>query len=115
MTNDAGDGNFEADARYVRVQIEVIAEITDADALREAALRLVREDESMDEQERAESLRAVEIDPTGAVAHFVDPIELLGDVPGVRLAEASWETEQVEYDPDSEEWELYEDEFDDED
>jgi hypothetical protein len=40
------------------------------------------------------------------VAHFVDPVEVLGGVPGVQLVQAAWETERVDYDPDDEEWDL---------
>jgi hypothetical protein len=95
-----------AERHYVRLQIELIAEITDQEALRLAALEQVREDQAMEPEERDEALNAVELDPTGAVAHFVDPVEVLGGVPGVQLVQAAWETERVDYDPDDEEWDL---------
>ncbi|WP_200886705.1 hypothetical protein [Phaeacidiphilus oryzae] len=107
MTDDMSENaEYGAGRHYVRLQIELIAEITDQEALARAAVERVRDDETMDPEERAEALQAVELDPTGAVAHFVDPVELLGDVPGVQLAQAAWETERVEYDPDDEEWDL---------
>ncbi|MFD5323401.1 hypothetical protein [Streptomyces sp. NPDC127092] len=91
--------------RYVRVNIELIAEITDEKALKAAALAQVQEDTYMDDAERAESVEAIEIDPSGSLAHFIDPVELLGSVPGVELASATWESARTEYDPDDETWE----------
>ena len=91
--------------RYVRVTIELVAEITDEQALKTAALDQVRDDEYMEEAERAEALEAIEIDPTGSLAHFIDPVALLGQVPGVELASATWESARTEYDPDDETWE----------
>ncbi|MFI8966017.1 hypothetical protein ACIGO8_28340 [Streptomyces sp. NPDC053493] len=91
--------------RFVRVTIELVAEITDEQALRDAALAQVQDDEYLEDSERAEALEAIEIDPSGSLAHFIDPVELLGAVPGVELASATWESAQTEYDPDDETWE----------
>ncbi|MFF5970164.1 hypothetical protein ACFY7C_01430 [Streptomyces sp. NPDC012769] len=95
----------QAGARYVRVTIELVAEITDEQALKAAALDAVRDDEYLDDAERAQSVEAIELDPSGSLAHFIDPIALLGDVPGVELASATWESAHTEYDPDDETWE----------
>ncbi|RKT16182.1 hypothetical protein BX285_0508 [Streptomyces sp. 1114.5] len=98
----------EQDApRYVRVKIELIAEITDEGALKAAALQAVSDDEYLDDEERAQSVEAIEVDPSGSLAHFIDPVALLGDVPGVELASATWESAQTEFDPESEEWDEY--------
>ncbi|MFJ5232500.1 hypothetical protein ACIQBJ_21730 [Kitasatospora sp. NPDC088391] len=99
----------EQDApRYVRLSIELIAEITDEQALKAAALSQVAEDEYLDDDERAQATEAIEVDPTGSLAHFVDPVALLGDVPGVELASATWESATTDYDPDDESWDEYE-------
>ncbi|MFI9782242.1 hypothetical protein ACIHEI_01860 [Kitasatospora sp. NPDC051984] len=99
----------EQDApRYVRLTIELIAEITDEQALKAAALTQVADDEYLDDEERAQAVEAIEVDPTGSLAHFVDPVALLGDVPGVELASATWESATTDYDPDDEGWDEYE-------
>lgn len=94
--------------RYVRLQIELIVEIADEKALQVAALEQVRADELLEDEERAEAIAAIEIDPAGAIAHFVDPVSMLDGVPGVELAEATWESQPVEYDPNNEDWDVYE-------
>ncbi|MFG2843198.1 hypothetical protein ACGF12_08480 [Kitasatospora sp. NPDC048296] len=93
--------------RYVKLKIELIAEITDEGALKAAALKQVAEDEYLDDEERAQSVDAIEVDPSGSLAHFIDPVALLGDVPGVELASATWESAQTEFDPENEEWDEY--------
>jgi hypothetical protein len=108
-TETTGDGA----PRFVRLQIELIAEITDDSALKNAALQQVRDDEYLDEEERAQAVEAIELDPAGSLAHFVDPVQLLGDVPGVELAQATWESSHAEFDPDNEDWDLYENSGDD--
>ncbi|MEU8621644.1 hypothetical protein [Streptomyces sp. NPDC048623] len=104
-TFDPSSESSAAGPRHVRVVIELIAEITDEQALRTAALTQVREDAYMDEDERAEAVEAIEIDPSGSLAHFIDPVALLGSVPGVELAAATWESARTDYDPDEETWE----------
>ncbi|MFB7906138.1 hypothetical protein [Kitasatospora sp. NPDC056076] len=93
--------------RYVKLKIELIAEITDEGALKAAALQQVAGDEYLDDEERAQSVDAIEVDPSGSLAHFIDPVALLGDVPGVELASATWESAQTEFDPENEEWDEY--------
>lgn len=106
MTSDTS-GLENTDRRYVRLQIELIVEIADEKALQVAALEQVRADELLDDEERAEAVAAIEIDPAGAIAHFVDPVAMLEGVPGVELAEATWESQPVDYDPENEDWDLY--------
>ncbi|MFF2074518.1 hypothetical protein ACFVXG_07140 [Kitasatospora sp. NPDC058162] len=93
--------------RYVKLKIELIAEITDEGALKAAALQQVAEDEYLDDEERAQSVDAIDVDPSGSLAHFIDPVALLGDIPGVELASATWESAQTEFDPESDEWDEY--------
>ncbi|MER7519153.1 hypothetical protein [Streptomyces sp. NPDC126499] len=95
----------QPDPRYVRLTIELVAEITDEQALKAAALAEVQDDEYLDDAERAQSIEAIELDPAGSLAHFIDPVALLGDIPGVELTSATWESAHTEYDPDDETWE----------
>ncbi|AXI79207.1 hypothetical protein [Peterkaempfera bronchialis] len=98
----------EGEPRFVRLHIELVAQITDVEALKAAALQQVQNDEYMDDDERAQAVEAVEIDPSGSLAHFVDPLKLLGEVPGIELAQATWESAHTEFDPENEDWDLYE-------
>jgi hypothetical protein len=96
----------EGGPRYIRLQIELIAEIVDEKALQAAALEQVEKDEYLEDDERAEAIEAINVDPTGAIAHFIDPVAMLEAIPGVELAEAGWETQPVDYDEENEDWEL---------
>lgn len=54
-------------------------------------------------------------DTAEALAYLVDPFDLVSQVPGVELQQASWSSERIDYDPDSPEWDLDEDdEYEDE-
>lgn len=103
----SGTQNDGTASRYVRLQIELIVEIVDEKALQVAALEQVQADDLLEDEERAEAVAAIEIDPAGAIAHFVDPVAMLEGVPGVELAEATWESQPVDYDPENEDWDLY--------
>ncbi len=54
-------------------------------------------------------------DTAEALAYLVDPFDLVGDVPGTDLAQASWSAERVDYDPDSPDGGLGEDDADEDD
>lgn len=93
----------------------MVLEITDADALSGTALESIAAEygepggESAEERMHAES--AVREDAAEALASLVDPFDLVGEVPGVELAQASWTSEIIDYDPeDADAWD-----FDDED
>ncbi len=58
----------------------------------------------MADDERAYTVRAVTEDTAEALAFLVDPPDLVDDVPGVDLLQASWSSEEIDYDPDSPEW-----------
>lgn len=95
--------------------MELVVEVADIEAVTKAALRRVEEDPDMPEGERAYTESAVTEDTAEALAYLVDPSELLGQVPGVELAQASWSSEEIDYDPESSDWALGEDdEADDE-
>lgn len=101
-------------SRFVRLKVELVLEVADAEALTGAALQRVAEDEDTGPEERAHAVSAVEEDEAEAVAYLVDPFDLVADVPGAELVQASWSSEQVDYDPDSPDWDLDEDDEDEE-
>lgn len=51
-------------------------------------------------------MEAIELDPTGSLAHFIDPVALLGEVPGVELTQATWESAQTAFDPEDDAYEF---------
>lgn len=86
-------------------------EIVDSGELTGGALDRIAADESMPDEERAHAQSAVREEEAEAVAYLIDPFDLVSEVPGVELAQASWSTDQIdhdpegiEYDPDAEEW-----------
>ncbi|WP_346098542.1 hypothetical protein [Streptomyces olivaceiscleroticus] len=93
-------------SRFVRLTVELVMEITESDLLTGAALDGISGEEHMTDQERSYAREAVQAEPAEAVAHLIDPFDLVNDVPGVELAQASWSSEEIDYDPDAEEWDL---------
>ncbi|WLW52624.1 hypothetical protein [Streptomyces sp. YU58] len=96
-------------SRFVRLRVEVVLEIDDAKAVTEAALARIAGDTDMPADERGHAESAVTEDTAEALAHLVDPFDLVKAVPGVDLAQASWSSEEIDYDPDSPDWDLDED------
>ncbi|MFF2519751.1 hypothetical protein [Streptomyces sp. NPDC058086] len=84
-------------------------EVDDADAVTKAALRRIADDSGLPADERTHAENAVTEDTAEALAYLVDPFDLVSEVPGVDLAQASWSSEPIDYDPDSPEWDLDED------
>ena len=99
----------------MRLRVELVLEIEDPAALTGATLERIAADEFMPDEERAHAQSAVREDEAEALAYLVDPFDLVGEVPGVELAQASWSSEQVDYDPEAEEWDLDHDDDEDED
>jgi hypothetical protein len=95
--------------------VELVLEIEESGALTAVALDRIAADEFMPEGERTHAEAAVREDEAEAIAYLLDPFDLVREVPGVELTQASWSSEQVEYDPDAEEWDLDEEDGDDED
>jgi hypothetical protein len=102
----AGDAPQPA---FVRLQVELVVEVTDLEALTGTALEAVAaeyedalpdpDDDGADQERRhAESL--VRADAAEALASLIDPFDLVSAVPGIELAQASWSSEAVEHDPD---------------
>lgn len=101
-------------SRFVRLHVELIMEVTDAPQLTGAALDHINGDPSLPDEERRQSQETVKEDPAEALAHLIDPFDLVASVPGTELAQASWSSEELtDYDPDAEwnaaEWDLADD------
>lgn len=96
-------------SRYVRLRVELVVEVDDEGALTKAALGRIAEDPEIPGDERARAESTVTEDTAEALAYLVDPFDLVSGVAGVELAQASWSTEQIDYDPDSPDWDLDED------
>lgn len=99
----------------MRLRVDLVLEVTGRSALTDAALRRIDDDEFMPEEERVHARTAVRSDEAEALAYLVEPFQLLGDMPGVELVQASWSSEQADYDPDVEAWDLDEDDEDGDD
>jgi len=97
--------------------VELVLDVTNADAVTKAALERLAADPDLPDDERTHAESAVTEDTAEALASLVDPFDLVSEVPGVELAQASWSSEQIAYDPDSPDWDLDEDDAaeDDED
>ncbi|MEU7579394.1 hypothetical protein AB0B50_17520 [Streptomyces sp. NPDC041068] len=96
-------------SRFVRLRVEMVVEVGDAEKLTGAALTRIAEDEQMPGEERAHAEAAVREDEAEALAYLVDPFDLVSQVPGTELTQASWSSEKIDYDPDSPDWDPDED------
>ncbi|MCX5050664.1 MULTISPECIES: hypothetical protein [unclassified Streptomyces] len=99
----------EETSRFVRLRVELVIEVDDSDAVTKAALRRIADDTGLPIGERAQVENAVTEDTAEALAYLVDPFDLVSEVPGVELAQASWSSEEIDYDPDSPDWDLDDD------
>ncbi|MEV0525401.1 hypothetical protein AB0I66_18410 [Streptomyces sp. NPDC050439] len=102
-------------SRFVRLRVELVVEVDDSGELTSSALRRIAEDEHMPAEERLHAETAVKEDDAEALAYLVDPFDLVSGVPGVELSQASWSSEQIDYDPDSPDWDPDEDDDDEDD
>ncbi|MBB4712974.1 hypothetical protein [Streptomyces luteogriseus] len=102
-------------SRFVRLRVELVLEVDDADAVTKSALRRIADEAELPAAERAHAESAVTEDTAEALAYLVDPFDLVSQVPGVELQQASWSSERIDYDPDSPDWDLDEDDGDDSD
>jgi hypothetical protein len=96
--------------RHVRLQVELVLTIADAEELTGAALDRIGGDRFMPDEERRHAESAVRQDESEALAYLIDPFDLVTAVPGIELAQASWSCAHTEYDADSDEWDMYDDE-----
>ncbi|MYS38319.1 hypothetical protein GT025_29810 [Streptomyces sp. SID4920] len=91
--------------------MDMVVEITDPDALAGTALESLAaeygEPGGEDAEERVHAEVAVREDGAEALASLIDPFDLVGEVPGVELAQASWSSESIDYNPDDPDgWDL---------
>lgn len=93
----------------------MVLEIDGPAELSEAAEARIDSDEFMPEEERVQARAVAREDSAEALAHLVEPFDLIRDVPGIEMVQASWSTEEVVYDPDALEWDLGEEDGDAED
>jgi hypothetical protein len=93
-------------SRFVRLRVDLVLQVDDEKAVTGAALARIADDGDMTDDERLPARNTVNEDAAEALAYLVDPFNLVGDVPGVELQQASWSSEQIDYDPDSPEWDL---------
>ncbi|MGP3985138.1 hypothetical protein [Streptomyces sp. KR80] len=93
-------------SRFVRLGVELVLQVTDKGELTGAAFDRIGEDEFMPDEERGHARSAVRDDTAEALSYLVDPVDLVRGVPGVELAQASWSSELVDYDPEAAEWGL---------
>jgi hypothetical protein len=105
----------EERSRFVRLRVEIVLEVEDGDAVTKAALRRLAADPELPQEERTQAEGAVTEDTAEALAYLVDPFDLVSEVPGVELQQASWSSERIDYDPDSPDWDLDEDDVQDDD
>lgn len=99
----------ESGPRYVRLQVELVLEVTGEQEVTAAALEHIASDAEMPAEERTHAEAAVKQDESEALAYLIDPFDLVSSVPGIDLVQASWSCAHTEYDPDSEEWDMYAD------
>ncbi|MET7680265.1 hypothetical protein [Streptomyces sp. NPDC005423] len=96
-------------SRFVRLRVELVVEVENEDAVARAALARIADDPELSGDERAHVESAVTEDTAEALAYLVDPFDLVSGMEGVELAQASWSSEEIDYDPDSPDWDLDED------
>ncbi|MET9773034.1 hypothetical protein ABZ023_02055 [Streptomyces sp. NPDC006367] len=100
-------------SRFVRLRVDLVLAVEDEEAVTGAALQALAGDSGLSEAERTDAERAVTEDTAEALACLVDPFDLVGEMPGVELQQASWSSELIDHDPGSPVWDA--DEDDDED
>ncbi|MGW7526645.1 hypothetical protein [Streptomyces sp. NPDC054783] len=98
--------NAEDTSRFVRLRVELVLEVQDEGEVTKAALRRLAADPELPAAERTQAEGAVTEDTAEALAYLVDPFDLVSEVPGVELQQASWSSERTDYDPDSPDWDL---------
>ncbi|MFH8370829.1 hypothetical protein [Streptomyces sp. NPDC018031] len=96
-------------SRYVRIHVELVLEVSDSAVLTSAAVERIDGDEFMPDEERGQARESVRADEAEAMAYLVDPVDLVAEIPGAELVQASWSSERAAFDPDSADWELGDD------
>ncbi|WP_225837170.1 hypothetical protein [Streptomyces sp. NK08204] len=105
----------EETSRFVRLRVELVLEVQDVEEVTKAALRRLAADPDVPAEERTHAESTVTEDTAEALAYLVDPFDLVSEVPGTELQQASWSSEHIEYDPDSPDWDMDGDDGQDDD
>ncbi|MFJ3900708.1 hypothetical protein [Streptomyces sp. NPDC090025] len=93
-------------SRYVRLRVDLVLEVDGPAELTDAAVARIDADTFLPEEERVHARAAVVDDGAEALAYLVEPFDIVSTVPGIEMVQASWSTEEVEYDPDAMEWDI---------
>ncbi|CQR62204.1 hypothetical protein [Streptomyces leeuwenhoekii] len=96
-------------SRFVRLRVELVLAVDDEEVVTGAALQRIADDPDMPGEEQMHAQNAVTDDTAEALAYLVDPFDLVSDVPGIELQQASWSSERIDYDPGSPDWDFDED------
>ncbi|MFF8447113.1 hypothetical protein ACF06Q_05380 [Streptomyces leeuwenhoekii] len=96
-------------SRFVRLRVELVLAVDDEEAVTGAALQRIADDPDMPGEEQMHAQNAVTDDTAEALAYLVDPFDLVSEVPGIELQQASWSSERIDYDPGSPDWDFDED------
>jgi hypothetical protein len=89
--------------------VELVLAVDDEEAVTGAALQRIADDPDMPGEEQMHAQNAVTDDTAEALAYLVDPFDLVSEVPGIELQQASWSSERIDYDPGSPDWDFDED------
>ncbi|MFE5208613.1 hypothetical protein [Streptomyces sp. NPDC056600] len=94
-------------SRFVRIDVQLIVEVDDPEALRRAAQDRIAADGALPDGERGRIGAVVTHDTAEALAYLVDPFDLVGALPGIELTHTSWSAEHVDGGLDSLDGDLY--------
>ncbi|MBP2473021.1 hypothetical protein JOF53_001893 [Crossiella equi] len=92
----------ETESRFIRLNVELIVELTDFEELKKGALEQLNADTEITDEARAEAIASLEGDPADALSYFIDPFAVVNEAPGIDLVEVGWDGEVTDYDPDAE-------------
>jgi hypothetical protein len=93
--------NSPHNRRFVRLDVQLVLEIDDPDALRRTARDRVAGDGTLPNGERGRIETVVTHDTAEALAYLVDPFDLVSALPGIELTQTSWSAEHIGRGPDS--------------
>ncbi|WP_151771610.1 hypothetical protein [Streptomyces abyssomicinicus] len=87
--------NSPKNRRFVRIDVQLIVEVDDPEALEVLARTRIAEDGTLPDGERGRIEAVVTHDTAEALAYLVDPFDLVSELPGIELTQTSWSAEHV--------------------
>jgi hypothetical protein len=87
--------NSSENRRFVRIDVQLVLEVEDPDALRDAARARIAGDSAFPDAERGRAEAVVTHDTAEALAYLVDPFDLVSALPGIELTRTTWSAEHV--------------------